>query len=95
MPAYIIADIEITDPATFEEYRKGVPATIAAYGGRYIARGGALESLEGGWSPKRMVILEFPSMAQAKAWYGSTEYRDLLQMRLRCTKSRTVLVEGL
>jgi len=95
MPAYIIADIEITDPATFEEYRKGVPATIAAYGGRYVARGGALESLEGGWSPKRMVVLEFPSMAQAKAWYGSAEYRDLRQMRLRSTNSKAVLVEGL
>ena len=95
MPAYVIAEIEITDPATFDEYRKGVPATIAAYGGRYLARGGALESLEGGWAPKRMVILEFPSMAQAKAWYASAEYRDLLAMRLRSTKSRAVLMEGL
>jgi uncharacterized protein (DUF1330 family) len=57
-------------------------------------RGGALESLEGGWAPKRMVILEFPSMAQAKAWYTSTEYRDLLAMRQRTTKSKVVLVEG-
>jgi uncharacterized protein (DUF1330 family) len=94
MPAYFIAELEVTDPAIFEEYRKGVPATITAYGGRYLVRGGTLESLEGGWSPKRMVILEFPSMAQAKAWYGSSEYRDLLEMRKRSTNSRMVLIEG-
>jgi uncharacterized protein (DUF1330 family) len=95
MAAYVIAEIEVTDPAGFEEYRKGVPATIAAYGGRYIVRGGALESWEGGWSPKRMVVLEFPSMAQAKAWYTCADYRDLLDMRQRTTKSKVVLVEGL
>jgi uncharacterized protein (DUF1330 family) len=95
MPAYVIAEIEVTDPASFDEYRKGVPATIASYGGRYLARGGALESLEGGWAPKRMVLLEFPSLAQAKAWYGSSEYRDLLAMRLRSTRSKAVLIEGL
>jgi uncharacterized protein (DUF1330 family) len=95
MPAYVIAELEVTDPAGFEEYRKGVPATIAAYGGRYLARGGALESLEGDWAPKRMVVLEFPSMAQAKAWYTSAEYRDLLAMRKRTTRSNVVLLEGL
>lgn len=94
MAAYLVAELEITDPATFEEYRKGVPATIAAYGGRYLARGGASESLEGGWAPKRMVILEFPSLAQAKAWYASPEYRDLLAMRKRATKSKLVMIEG-
>jgi uncharacterized protein (DUF1330 family) len=95
VPGYIIAELEVTDPAGFEEYRKAVPATIAAYAGRYLARGGALDSLEGGWSPKRMVILEFPSMAQAKAWYASAEYRDLLALRQRTTRSRVVLLEGL
>jgi uncharacterized protein (DUF1330 family) len=95
MPAYVIAEVEVTDPAGFEEYRKGVPATIAAYGGRYVARGGTLESLEGGWTPKRLVILEFPSMAQAKAWYGSDDYRDLMALRQRTSKSRVVLGEGL
>lgn len=94
MPAYLIADLEVTNPAEFDEYRKGVPATIAQYGGKYLVRGGALESLEGGWSMKRVVILEFPSMAQAKAWYTSPEYKDLLAMRLRSTKSKAVLVEG-
>jgi uncharacterized protein (DUF1330 family) len=95
MPAYLIADIEVTNPAEFEEYRKGVPATIAQYGGKYIVRGGAVVSLEGGWSMKRVVILEFPSVAQAKAWYNSPAYKDLLALRLRSTKSKAVLVEGL
>jgi len=95
MPGYIIAELEVTDPAGFEDYRKAVPATIAAYGGRYLARGGALESLEGNWSPKRMVVLEFPSMAQAKAWYASADYRDLLALRQRTTRSKVVLLEGL
>jgi uncharacterized protein (DUF1330 family) len=94
MVAYVVAELEVTDPGGFEEYRKVVPATIAAYGGRYLVRGGALESLEGGWAPKRMVILEFQSMIQAKAWYTSAEYRDLLAMRQRTTKSKVVLVEG-
>lgn len=95
MPAYVIAELEVTDPAGFEEYRKGVPATIAAYGGRYLARGGALESLEGDWIPKRMVVLEFPGMAQAKAWYTSAEYRDLLALRQRTSQSKILLLEGL
>ena len=95
MPAYLVAELEVTDPAQFEEYRKGVPASIAAYGGRYIARGGAIEPLEGDWSPKRMVLVEFPSLAQAKAWYASAEYRDLLALRLKSAKTRAVLLEGL
>jgi uncharacterized protein (DUF1330 family) len=95
MPAYLIAEVEVTDPAGFEEYRNGVPAAIAAYGGRYLARGGALEPLEGGWTPKRMVVLEFPSMAQAKAWYASAEYHDLMALRQRTTRSKVVLLEGL
>jgi len=94
MAAYVIAELEVTEPSGFKDYRKAVPASIAAYGGRYLARGGALESLEGGWAPKRMVILEFPSLAQAKAWYTSPEYRELLRLRQRTAKSKVVLLEG-
>jgi uncharacterized protein (DUF1330 family) len=94
MAAYIVAEIEVTEPAGFEDYRKAAPATIAAFGGRYLARGGALEPLEGGWAPKRMVILEFPSLAQAKAWYASPQYRDLLKLRQSTTRSKVVLLEG-
>ena len=95
MAAYLIANVEVTDPAEYEEYRKQVPATIAAYGGRYLARGGAMEVLEGDWTPNRVVILEFPSMAQLKKWYDSPEYRPLCQIRGRMTKSSVVVVEGL
>lgn len=95
MPAYIIADIEVLDTAAYEEYRQRVPPTIAAYGGRYIARGGATEVLEGTWSPRRCVILEFPSVAQANAWWNSPEYQPLRVIRERTTRSSLVLTEGL
>jgi uncharacterized protein (DUF1330 family) len=95
MAAYLLGNVEITDPAGYEEYRKGVEATIAAYGGRYLARGGPTEVLEGAWVHKRVVILEFPSMAQLKSWYASQEYRPLRQIRQRTTKSTLVAIEGL
>jgi len=93
--AYAIAEVDVTDPAQFEEYRKLVPATIAQYGGRYLVRGGAVDSKEGGWTPKRLVVLEFPSMDAARRWYGSPEYAPVLAMRLKSARSRVVLVEGL
>ena len=95
MPAYVIADIEITDPAAYEEYRSKVPATIAQYGGRYVARGGKTESLEGGWAPKRIALLEFASLAQAQKWYGSPEYAPLIKIRQKASRGRVILVEGL
>ena len=95
MSAYVIADVEVLDNAGYEAYRQQVPATIAAFGGRYLVRGGALTVLEGDWSPKRCVILEFPSMAQLKAWYDSPAYVPLRAIRERTTKSRLVMVEGL
>jgi uncharacterized protein (DUF1330 family) len=95
MTAYVIADIEVLDPAGYEAYRQQVPATIAAYGGRYLARGGAAAVLEGGWSPRRCVILEFPSMAQLKAWWDSPEYQPLRAIRERTTRSNLVATEGL
>ena len=95
MSAYVIADVEVLDSAAYEEYRQKVPATIAAFGGRYLVRGGALTVLEGDWSPQRCVILEFPSMAQLQAWYDSPAYVPLRAIRERTTKSRLVMVEGL
>jgi uncharacterized protein (DUF1330 family) len=95
MAAYVIADVEVIDSVGYEEYRQKVPATIAAYGGRYIARGGATEVLEGTWSPKRCVVLEFPSMAQLKAWWASPEYRPLRAIRERTARSNLVVTEGL
>ncbi|HEY7296255.1 MAG TPA: DUF1330 domain-containing protein [Dehalococcoidia bacterium] len=94
MPAYCIAEVDISDADGFAEYRDAVPATIAQYGGRYLARGGRVESVEGGWDPKRLVILEFPSMEQALAWYHSEEYRGPKAIRQRCAETRFVIVEG-
>ena len=95
MPAYLIADVEVIDHAGFEEYRQKVLATISAHGGRYLARGGATEVLEGTWSPSRCIILEFPTLAQFKAWWSSPEYLPLRAIRERTAKSNLVVTEGL
>ena len=95
MSAYVVVEVNVTDPQQFQEYAKGVPATIAAYGGKYLVRGGATESKEGGWAPKRVVVLEFPSMDHARKWYHSPEYEPLLEMRLKAANSKLILVEGL
>jgi uncharacterized protein (DUF1330 family) len=94
MAAYVVAEVEVTDPATYEEYRKLVPATIAQYGGKYLVRGGAVEKKEGAWEPKRLVVLEFPSLEQARKWYHSPEYAPALALRLKAARSKVVLVEG-
>jgi uncharacterized protein (DUF1330 family) len=94
MVAYVINDMEITDPATFEEYKKVSPATVAKYGGRFLARGGGTEKLEGSWLPKRIVILEFPSVAQAKAWANSPEYAHAKRIRQRASISNMIVTEG-
>jgi uncharacterized protein (DUF1330 family) len=91
---YLIANIEITDPALYEEYRKVVPASIARFGGRFLCRGGAVRVLEGDFVPKRVVVLEFPDAAAIKGWYESPEYRPLLEMRQRASKGSLFIVEG-
>ena len=94
MPAYLFANVEVTDPAGYEKYRERVTATIEAFGGRYLVRGGATDVLEGNWTPKRFVILEFADMTHLKAWYQSPEYRPLIELRQRTTTSTLVAVEG-
>jgi uncharacterized protein (DUF1330 family) len=94
MKGYLIADIEVLDAAGFEEYRARVPATIAAYGGRYLVRGGAAEVKEGDWSPRRLIVLEFPSVARAREWLASPEYAPLIALRQRTARTRLVLAEG-
>lgn len=95
MAAYLIAEVEITDPKAYEEYRKIVPGTIAQYGGRYLVRGGSVETKEGGWTPARVVVLEFASMDQARKWYHSPEYAPALAIRTRAGKSKVILVDGI
>ena len=94
MSAYVIVEVTVTEPQLFQEYGNGVPATIAAYGGKYLVRGGSVDPKEGGWTPKRVVILEFASMDQARKWYGSPEYKPLLEMRLKSANSKMIMVEG-
>lgn len=95
MTAYLIADVEVIDQTAYEQYRQQVPATIAAHGGRYLARGGATKVLEGSWSPKRCVIVEFPSMEQLEAWWSSPEYAPLRAIRERAARSNLVVTQGL
>jgi uncharacterized protein (DUF1330 family) len=94
MAGYVIAEVDVHDAELFEEYRKLVPATIAQYGGKYLVRGGAIDSKEGGWQPKRVVVLEFPSADQARKWYHSPEYAPALALRLKAAKGKMVIVEG-
>jgi uncharacterized protein (DUF1330 family) len=94
MSAYVIADVTVTDPKEMDAYRKHVPGTLAKYGGRFVVRGGALQAVEGDWKPNRLVVIEFPSMEQAKRWYNSEEYREPKAMRLRAGRTNLVFVEG-
>ena len=94
MAAYLIADIEVTDPRAYEGYKKAVSESIASFGGRYLTRGGTTEVLEGQWSPRRLVIVEFPSIAKLRAWYDSDDYRGPLAIRRRAAVSRFVVVDG-
>ncbi len=95
MAAYVINDMEVTDAVTFDEYRKLSPATVALYGGRFLARGGATLTLEGSWSPKRLVILEFPSVERAQAWLESPEYAPARKLRQMSTRSNLIITEGI
>ena len=94
MSAYVIVEIEIHDPAAYDEYRKLIGPTLAKYGGKFIVRGGKIDVLEGGWSPKRLVVLEFESAARAREWYDSEEYRVPKQIRMKASKGNIVVVEG-
>ena len=95
MSAYVIVDIQVTDPVGYEEYKKLAPPIVAAYGGKYLARGGKTETLEGDWSPSRLVILQFESNEQAKQWLNSPEYSEARKMRHQTANSKMVVIEGL
>jgi uncharacterized protein (DUF1330 family) len=94
MPAYFIAEIEITNPAGYEPYRTAVPATIAQYGGRYLTRGSDIELIEGGPEPKRVVILEFADSTAVKRWYNSLQYQKILPIRLANSTGRAFIAAG-
>lgn len=94
MSAYVVVDIEVTDPVGYEEYKKLAAPTAALYGGRYLVRGGAVELLEGEWIPKRFVVIEFPSADQARAWWNSPEYAPAKAVRQRTARTDMILVQG-
>jgi uncharacterized protein (DUF1330 family) len=95
MPAYIVVEVEVLDPEKYEDYKKMVPASLAKYGGKFLVRGGKAENLEGTWSPKRIVITEFPSIDQAKAWWNSPEYAEAKALRHTTAKTEMIVVEGI
>ena len=94
MSAYVIVDIDVKDPEGYKEYVTLAPATLQHFGGRYLARGGKNETLEGEWQAKRLVILEFTSTEQAKAWLNSTEYAPVRALRHKYAHTNMVVVEG-
>ena len=94
MTAYVIVEVDVTDPAAYEVYKPLAAAAVEAHGGRYIARGGATELLEGGPEPARVVLLEFPDVATAHAWYHSAEYGEAKDARAGAATGRFVIVEG-
>ena len=95
MSAYVVLDITVNDPDRYEDYKKLAPPTIEAYGGKYLARGGQMEILEGDWQPNRVVILEFDSIEMAKNWINSSEYSEARALRHQTATSHAVVVEGL
>ena len=94
MAGYIIADVTVLDPQKYEEYRRQVPASLAPFGGRFLVRGGRTETLEGDWSPKRFVILEFPSIEAARSWWSSPEYGPARALRQRIARTELIAAEG-
>jgi len=94
MAGYVIVDVDVHDAEAYGEYRRLVAPTIEKYGGRFVVRGGAHEVVEGDWTPHRVIVLEFESVARAKEWYGSEEYAPALAIRLKATTSSMIIVEG-
>jgi len=94
MPAHLIADIKVVDPPKFKEYAEAVQATMAAFGGRYLCKWGRPETLEGEWGARRIVIIEFETLKQAKRWWTSEEYRPLKALRRDSSMARIILVES-
>ena len=94
MPGYVIADVTVTDPETYADYRALTPGSIAAFDGRFLVRGGEHEVIAGGWQPGRLVLLEFDSLARAEAWYDSPAYVEARAIRQRASTGTVVMVEG-
>ena len=94
MSAFLVVQIEVVNKEKYDVYKQLVPASLLPYGGSFVARGGMLETIEGTWSPERFVIIEFPSAAQAKAWWSSPEYAKAKAIRQETARTQMILVEG-
>ncbi len=94
MAAYVIVDLEVTDRDRFKDYAEAVPSTISAYGGRYLIAGGSVETIEGDWDPKRIIVIEFESLERAQEWWGSENYRELKELRRETSQAKILLVDG-
>jgi uncharacterized protein (DUF1330 family) len=92
--AYVIANVTVKDPVRYEEYRRLVSPTLSKYGGRFVARGGAMEVLEGDWRPSRLVIVEFPSIEQARQWWHSPEYAEAKAIRQATSEGTLLILDG-
>jgi uncharacterized protein (DUF1330 family) len=95
MAAYIIVEIEVTNPNRYEDYKKLTLGTLTAYEGKFIVRGGKTETLEGDWKPGRLVMIEFPTLEKAKAWYNSPEYTKAKKIRQEASHAKMIVVEGI
>jgi len=90
----VIANVTVRDPQRYPDYVRQVPATLEPYGGRFLVRGGAVEVVEGGWQPGRLVVIEFPSLEQARAWYDSPAYRPARDLRWEVSDGDIVFAQG-
>ena len=95
MPAYVIVETNVSDLEQYERYKEAAPPSIAAYGGRYLVRGGELAVFEGDWDPTRIVVLEFPDLETAKRWFASEEYGEARKLREGAARLNVVAVEGI
>ena len=94
MAAYVIAHVDVQDPVRYEDYKKMSPVSIAKFGGRFIARGGKTDVLEGNWHPKRLVLLEFPSVERAREWWASDDYAPAKALRQATSHGELIIVDG-
>ncbi|MBL8380289.1 MAG: DUF1330 domain-containing protein [Burkholderiales bacterium] len=95
MAAYCISNVEVLDPAAYENYRSRTLATIEKFGGRFVVRGGKAEAKEGAWKPHRMIVVEFPDLDTANRWYHSPDYQAIIGYREKSARTDLVIVEGL
>lgn len=94
MSAYVVVNVDVHDPVRYQDYRRMVPPTIAAYGGRFLVRGPELHEMEGTWARPRLVIVEFPDVESAKRWWASPEYAEAKALRQSISSAELVIVEG-